>query len=105
MTVTRDEMVRKLSAKSGSAMKDIREVLRCMDEVVFEELCSATPEDEVQIQLVTGIKCGCKIIPARDMLHPKTKEPIFVEETAKPFVKVSKAYKFKLKEAYDNKNG
>ena len=105
MTVTRDEMVRKLSAKSGYSMKDIRELLRCMDDVVFEELCETTLEDEVQIQLVTGIKCGCKIVPSRDRVNPKTQEPIVVGETTKPFARFSQDYRVKLQEAYDSKNG
>ena len=56
MTITREEMVRKLSAKSGYNMKDIREVLRCMDDVVFEELCEVDDDNDVSIQLVQGIK-------------------------------------------------
>ena len=87
-------------------MKDVRNLLQCMDEVVFDELSKATLDEEVQIQMVTGIKCGVKIIEERSRVNPKTQEPIVVGETAKPFAKFSQDYRLKLQDAYDNnKNG
>ncbi len=106
MTITREEMVKRLSERSGYYQKDVRALLQCMDDVVFDALCEATLEDEVQIQIVTGIKCGCKIVPSRDRVDPRTQEPIIVGETSKPFAKFSQDYRLKLQEAYDNsKNG
>ncbi|MEE1082685.1 MAG: HU family DNA-binding protein [Paludibacteraceae bacterium] len=105
MTVTREDMIKKLSEKSGFYMKDVRSLLQCLDEIVFDELSKATLEDEVQIQMVTGIKCGVKIVKSRERVNPRTQEPIVVGETAKPFAKFSQDYRFKLQEAYDNKNG
>ena len=106
MTITREEMVKKLSEKSGYYQKDIRTLLQCLDDVVFDALCEATLEDEVQIQLVTGIKCGCKIVGERPRVNPRTQEPIVVGDTVKPFAKFSQDYRLKLQESYDNnKNG
>lgn len=106
MTITREEMIRRLSERSGYYQKDVRALLQCMDEVVFETLGEATLDEEVQIQIVTGIKCGCKIVPSRDRVDPRTQEPITVGETMKPFAKFSQDYRFKLQEAYENnKNG
>lgn len=105
MTITRDEMVRRLSERSGYYMKDIKAVLQAMDDIVFEALCEATLEDEIQIQIVTGIKCGCKIVESRERVDPRTQEPIIVGETTKPFAKFSQDFRLKLQEAYNNKNG
>ena len=105
MTITREEMIRKLSERSEFYMKDVRYLLQCMDEVVFEELSKATIDEDVQIQMVTGIKCGVKIVEARDRVDPRTQAPITVGETAKPFAKFSQDYRLKLQEAYDKKNG
>jgi nucleoid DNA-binding protein len=106
MTVTREDMIKKLSEKSGFYMKDVRSLLQSLDEIVFDELSKATLEDEVQIQMVTGIKCGVKIVESRERVNPRTQEPIVVGETAKPFAKFSQDYRFKLQEAYENnKNG
>jgi hypothetical protein len=103
MTITREEMVRRLSEKSGYYMKDVRALLQCMDEVVFDALCEATLEDEVQVQIVTGIKCGCKVLESRERVDPRNQNPIIVGETVKPFAKFSQDYRLKLQEAYDNK--
>lgn len=105
MTITREEMIKRLSERSGYYMKDVRALLQCMDDVVFEALCEATLEEEIQVQIVTGIKCGCKIVESRERVDPRTQKPIIVGETAKPFAKFSQDFRLKLQESYDNKNG
>lgn len=105
MTITREEMIRRLSEKSGYYMKDVRSLLQCMDEVVFDALCEVTDEDDVSIQLVQGIKVSTHVVPERDRVDPRTQEPIIVKATVKPACKFSQDYRFKLQESYDNKNG
>ena len=105
MTITREEMVKRLSERSGYYQKDVRNLLQCMDDVVFEALCEATIEEEIQVQIVTGIKCGCKIVESRERVDPRNQKPIIVGETVKPFAKFSQDYREKLQEIYDNKNG
>lgn len=105
MTITREEMIKKLSEHSGYYQKDVRSLLQSMDEVVFDLMCEATLEDEIQIQIVTGVKIGCKIVGSRDRVDPRTQEAIVVGETVKPFAKFSQDYRDKLQEQYDTKNG
>ena len=106
MTITREEMVRRLSERSGYYMKDVRSLLQCMDEVVFDTLCEVTDEDDVSIQLVQGIKVSAHVVPERDRVDPRTQEPIVVKATVKPACKFSQDYRIKLQETYDNnKNG
>lgn len=105
MTITREEMVKRLSERSGYYMKDVRHLLQCMDDVIFEIMCEATLDDEIQMQLATGIKLGCKVVGERDRVDPRTQLPITVGETTRPFVKFSQDFKLKLQEQYNNKNG
>lgn len=105
MTITREDLIRKLSKKSGYHMKDIRDLLHCMDDVVFDELCGVTEESDVSIQLVQGIKVSTHIVPSRERVDPRTQESIVCKPTVKPACKFSQDYKFKLQEAYDSKNG
>ena len=106
MTITREEMIRRLSERSGYYMKDVRSLLQCMDEVVFDALCEVTDEDDVSIQLVQGIKVSTHVVPERDRVDPRTQAPIVVKATVKPACKFSQDYRIKLQEAYDNnKNG
>ena len=103
MTIPRENMIDLLSEKSGYWKKDVRELLKCMDEVVFENLCDADDDSDVSIQLVQGIKVSAHIVPERDRVDPRTQEPIVVKATVKPACKFSQDYKIKLQEAYDNK--
>lgn len=105
MTITRDEMIRRLSEKSGYYMKDIKAVLQAMDEVVFDALCEVTDEEDVSIQLVQGIKVSTHVVPERDRVDPRTQKPIIVRATVKPACKFSQDYRFKLQDAYNSKNG
>ena len=103
MVITREMMVKRLSEKSGYYQKDVRNLLQCMDEVVFESLNDATIDDDIQVQIVTGIKLGCKIVGERERVDPRTQLPIIVGETTKPFVKFSQDFRLRLQEAYDTK--
>ena len=105
MVITREMFVKLLSEKSGYYQKDVRNLLQCMDDVVFEAFNEATLEDDIQIQVVTGIKLGCKIVGERDRVDPRTQQPITCGETTKPFTKFSQDFRFRLQEAYDNKKG
>ena len=105
MLITREMMVKMLSEKSGYYQKDVRALLQCMDDVVFEAMCESTLDEDVQIQMVTGIKLGCKIVGERERVDPRTQQPITCGETTKPFVKFSQDFRFRLQESYDHKDG
>lgn len=105
MLITREELIKRLSDKSGYYQKDVRSLLQCMDDVVFDAMGEATLEEDIQIQMVTGIKLGCKIVGERERVDPRTQQPIVCGETTKPFVKFSQDFRFRLQDAYNNKNG
>lgn len=103
MTITREEMIRRLSERSGYYMQDVRRLLQCMDDVVFEALSEATTAEDISIQIIKGAKISTHIVPERDRVDPRTQEPIVVKATVKPSCKFSQDFRFKLQEAYDNK--
>ena len=103
MTITRENLIRKLSEKSGYHMKDIREVLNCMDEVVIEELSEVTPDDEVAIQIVQGVKLICEPVKERARKDPRNQNDIICRATCKVKTKISDDLKLKMAENYDHK--
>lgn len=106
MNLTRENVIELLSEKSGYYKKDIRYLLQCLDEVVFEELGKATLDEDVKLQIVTGVKLGCKKTPQRQRKDPRDQSDIVVAESPKLFTKFSQDFRLKLQEAYDNnKNG
>ena len=106
MLITREAMIKKLSEKSGYYQRDVRALLQCMDEVVLECLGEVTTEEDVIVQLVKGIRCGCKVVPPRERVDPRTYEPIIVGETVKPSCKFSDDFRQQIQEKYrEQKNG
>ena len=92
MTVTRENLIRKLSDRSGYHMKDIREVLSCMDEVVLEELCGVTPDDEVAVQIVQGVKLICGPVEERERKDPRNQNDIVCKATCKVPISVRQSF-------------
>ena len=108
MTVTREDLIRKLSAKSGYHMQDIRHLLHCMDEVVIDELGEVTPDDEIAVQLIQGVKIVCEPVKERARKDPRNQNDIICRATCKVKTRISQDLKDKLAEVYNhkyNKNG
>ena len=101
MVITREMLIKKLSDASGYYQKDIRTLLQTLDEVVIESFNDVTDNEDVSVQLVKGIKCGCKIIPERTRKDPRTQEDIICKATVKPFAKFSDDFREMIQEQYD----
>lgn len=106
MLITRENMVKKLSEKSGYYQRDVRALLRCMDDVVLEYFNEVTDDEEVIIQLVKGVRISGHIVPERERVDPRTQEPIVVGKTLRPMCKFSDDFRQRIQENYEEqKNG
>lgn len=103
MTITREEMIDRLSEKSGYWKKDVRSLLQCMDEVVFDALCEVTEDNDVAIQLVQGVKIMSTAVGERTRRNPITQEEVVCEPTCKVKTKISQDFMNKVQDAYGNK--
>lgn len=103
MVITREMIIKKLSDTSGYYQKDIRTLLQNLDEVVLEYFNNVTEDEDVSVQLVKGIKCGCKVVPKRTRKDPRTQEDIICEATVKPFAKFSDDFRVVIQNQYDTK--
>ena len=103
MLVTKDMMARAIAEKSGYFLKDIRDVLSAMDEVVLECFAQVTDDEEVMIQMATGIKCGCHVVPERQRKNPKTQEDIVCAPTVKPKTVFSQDFRALIQQQYEDK--
>lgn len=104
MLITREQIIKRLSEKSGYWQKDIRTVLQCLDDLVLECFDEVTDEEDILIQLVQGIKVGCSIVPERQRRDPRTQESIICAPCCKPNVKFSQDFRKIIQEQYDAKN-
>jgi hypothetical protein len=106
MLITREMLIKKLSDISGYYQKDIRTLLQALDEVVFECFNDVNDNEDISVQLVKGIKCGCKVVPERTRKDPRTQDDIICGATVKPFAKFSDDFRVAIQNQYDvKKNG
>ena len=103
MVITKDQLARSIAEKSGYFLKDIKEVLSAMDEVVLECFAQVTDDEEVMIQMATGIKCGCSVVPERQRKNPKTQEDIVCAPTVKPKTVFSQDFRTLIQQQYEEK--
>ena len=103
MIITRDQLVKRLSEKSGYWQKDIKALFQCLDEVVLECYGEVTDDEEILIQLVQGIKVGCSIVPERARKDPRTQEDIICAPCCKPKTKFSDEFRVKIQNQYETK--
>jgi nucleoid DNA-binding protein len=103
MLITREKLIKRLSNKSGYWQKDIKNLLKCLDEVVLGCLDEVTDEEEVVIQLLTGIKCGCKVVPERTRKDPRDQSDIVCAASIKPFVRFSEDFRKNMQERYEKR--
>lgn len=103
MTVTREDLIRMLSVESGYTMQDIRHLLHCMDDVIINELYSVTPDEEIAIQLMQGVKIICVPVAQRERKDPRNQNDIVCPATCKIKTRISQDLKLKMQENYNNK--
>ena len=103
MLFTREMLIKRLSAQSGYYQKDIRVLLQCLDDVVLDCFSEVTDDEDVVIQLITGCKIGCSIVPQRERVDPRTQKSIVCSPTCKPNAKFSKDFRDIIQNQYESK--
>lgn len=103
MLITREMLVKKLAKKSDFYEKHIRFVLQCLDDVILECFDEVTDEEEISVQLVQGIKVGCKVMAERTRRDPRNQQDIVCAAQTKPFAKFSEGFRETIQNQYESK--
>lgn len=103
MIITREMLIKRLAENSGYFQRDIRNLLQCLDEVVYECLNEVTDDEDVSVQLLKGVKIGCSIQPERQRKDPRTQEDIICKPCCKPNAKFSEGFRELIQEQYESK--
>lgn len=103
MLITREMLVKKLAKKSDFYEKHIRFVLQCLDDVILECFDEVTDEEDVSVQLVQGIKVGCKVVGERTRKDPRNQQDIVCAAQTKPFAKFSEGFRETIQNQYEEK--
>lgn len=103
MLITKDTMARDIAERSGFFIKDVKDVLDVMDDLIKEYFSRVSNDEEIVVQLVEGIKVGGKIVESRERVDPRNRNPIVVPDTVKPFTKFSQDFRKYIQKQYDKK--
>ena len=101
MLITREMLVKKLAKKSDFYEKHVRVVLQCLDDVILDCFDEVTDEEEISVQLVQGIKVGCKVMGERTRKDPRNQQEIVCAAQTKPFAKFSEGFRVKIQKQYE----
>lgn len=105
MLITREMLIKRLSEKSGYWQKDILSLLRCLDSVVLECFDEVTEDEDVMVQILSGLKIGCSIVPERERVDPRDRTPIVCPPTCKLSAKFTQGFKDSTQQQYEAKKG
>ena len=103
MIVTQEMLVKQLSEKSGYYQKDVRALLHCLNDVVLECFGEVSDDEDISIQLVQGVKIGCKVMPERNRKDPRDLSDIVCKAQTKPFAKFSQNFRTIIQEQYETR--
>lgn len=101
--ITRTDLIKRLSEKSGYYQKDIQVLLKALDEVVLDCFAEVDEDNDVEIQLIEGAKLKVVLVPERERVDPRDHKPITVKATVKPGIKYSQLFRQKIQQNYEDK--
>lgn len=67
MTVTQDELIKKIANKEDIEVATVRKIFKSAEDFIFDYLSSATQSENRVIKLFNGISLECKYIPEKKM--------------------------------------
>ena len=70
----------------------------------MKHLNDVTDDEDVSVQVISGVKFSTHVVPERERIHPKTRETIIAKPTVKPACKFSITFKNGIQEKYESKN-
>ena len=89
------DVVDELNERTGIYKKDIRVVLEELENIILENMQTATVEEPSECRLFFGFIIGAKRMAAKKKTHPKTRELIDVPEHLNPYVRFKSTFQKK----------
>lgn len=102
MRITRDQLIDKVVKDTEYYKRDVRAVFNSFERVIVDLFAEVTEEDSIEVNIMEGVKIGCKVVPERNRVNPKDQTPIIVGPTVKPMVRYSDTFRKKIQDNFDN---
>ena len=96
--MNRDDLARALAEKTGFFINNMQEVTFALEEIVLENMQSATFEEKSEILIAPGVVIGGRRVPEREAKDPRTGEMILSPEKVIPYAQFKSSIRKKLYE-------
>lgn len=96
MVAKKDDVISELAKRTGWYKKDIKIFMDNFEEMIFDMLKEATLNDDVELQLATGLYICSQRVPSREAKDPRNQETIVTPEKNLPYVTFTKTFRDKI---------
>lgn len=94
--MNRDDLARALAEKTGFYVKNMTDVTVALEEIVLENLQTATFDEDSELLIAPGVVIGGRRVPAREAKDPRTGEMILSPEKVIPYATFKQSIRQKL---------
>lgn len=90
------DIVDELNKRTGFYKKNIRELLAELDNIIIENMNTATYDEPSEIILFNGWRLGAKRMPERPYCDPRNREEIITPEKLIPYCRFKQSFRQRL---------
>ena len=94
--LTKYELSRLLSERTGFYIKNMEQVLDALDDIIVENMSAATKTEPSEIRLSLGFVFGGRYAPKREAKDPRNGETIVTKAKYIPYAKFSQSFRQKI---------
>ena len=103
MEITREQMIARVAEEANYWKKDVRNVFNALDKVILDCFGELTDEEPISIRILPGFALTGYVVPERERVDPRNREPIICPPTVKVSAKYSDLFKEKIQKQYEEK--
>lgn len=90
------ELARELAQRTGFYIKNMEQVLDALDDVIVENMSTATKDEPSEIRLSLGFALGGRYSPKREVRDPRNGNMVMTPAKYIPYAKFSPAFRKKI---------
>lgn len=91
------DMIEEISDRTGMYRKYVKEVLTVLEQIILENITSATLDTRSECRFVRGITIGGYVMPEREVRDPRNGETVRSPEKFIPYCRFSQSLRRGLK--------
>lgn len=96
--MSQDQIIRAVAKKTGFSQAALREALVALEEVIIENMQTATFENPSEMRLFAGWKLGAKRLPERMVFNPQNGSRVMTKEKIVPYCSFIDTFRKKINE-------